>query len=144
MPKHGRYFCITYLLYCWYTYQDHKPAGGIAATEVQFFLIAGNMNWSFSNKSFSTYARRHIQGRSINYPITRQHGAQIRSLFFWKDAKDSYPNRLPVQACSSSSAASASSSLPIGWKSTVVQSIPIKAWKTASSWIREDGSISGA
>ena len=46
--------------------------------------MAGNMNWSFSNKSFSTYARRHIQGRSIDYPITRQQGAQRRSLLFWR------------------------------------------------------------
>jgi len=44
MLKHGRYLCIIYLLYYWYTYQDHKPAGGITATEVQIFLIAGNMN----------------------------------------------------------------------------------------------------
>ena len=44
MLKHGRYLCIIYLLYYWYTYQDHKPAGGITATEVQIFLIAGNRN----------------------------------------------------------------------------------------------------
>ena len=44
MLKHGRYLCIIYLLYYWYTYQDHNPADGITATEVQIFLIAGNMN----------------------------------------------------------------------------------------------------
>ena len=39
------------------------------------------MNWSSSNESFSTYARRHIPDRSFNYPITRRHGAQTKSLF---------------------------------------------------------------
>ena len=51
MIKHGRYLCIIYLLYYWYTYQDHKPAGGITATEVQIFLIAGNINRGFQAKA---------------------------------------------------------------------------------------------
>ena len=74
---------------------------------------------------------------------------KTRSLFF---QRRSSLNRLPVQAwspawpdgCGSSRAASTSVSLPSGWKSTVVQSIPINARKTASSWISNDGSISGA
>ena len=57
----------------------------------------------------------------------------IISLFFAKERQ--FQNRLPVQAwspawpdgCGSPCTASASVSLPSGWKSTVVQSIPINA-----------------
>ena len=37
----------------------------------------------FSNKSFSTYARRHIEDRSINYPVTRHHGARIKIICYF-------------------------------------------------------------
>ena len=32
-------------------YKDHKPVGGITATEVQAFLIAGNINRGFQAKA---------------------------------------------------------------------------------------------
>ena len=55
---------------------------------------------------------------------------------------DSWPGGL--EGCGSSSAGSSSSSLPSGWKSMVVQSIPVKALNTASSLISGEGSTSGA
>ena len=58
----------------------------------------------------------------------------------WRPDQDSSSRRF--DGCGSVGVRT-SSFLPSRWKSTVDQSIPVKAWNTASSWIRSEGLISG-
>ena len=93
---------------------------GVAGHGFLTSLLQGIM-WAQKNKCFET------------------HDIQILWLVNWLMDQDSWSWR--VEASGSSCAGSSSS---VVWKLGDDQSIPVKAWNTASSSISVDGSISGA